>query len=260
MVTFDQTGGFKGRFMPFLVRHTYRRAEGIIAVSQGVAEDIVRFTGISKERVHTLYNPVVTPEIGERAREPVDHPWFKPGAPPVILGAGSLSVQKDFDTLVRAFALLRQSQEAKLIILGEGKRRRELEKVIHQLNLGADVELPGFVPNPFAYMGKAALFVLSSRWEGLPGVLIQAMACGCPVVSTDCPSGPREILDAGRYGSLIEVGDVPGLAHAMQEALTTPLSGEILQRRARQFSASEVIPKYINVLFAHKALSQRDYA
>src|SRR5262249_43075680 len=146
------------------------------------------------------------------------HPWFRPSAPPVVLGAGRLHAQKDFPTLLRAFAQVRAKREARLMILGEAKcaeYRTELMALAAQLGIADDVMLPGFVANPFAYMARAAVFVLSSAWEGLPTVLIEALASGCPVVSTACPSGPREILENGKYGPLVPVGDDTALANAI---------------------------------------------
>jgi glycosyltransferase involved in cell wall biosynthesis len=137
----------------------------------------------------------------------------------VILGVGRLTRQKDFFTLVRAFAELRRRRRARLIILGEGEDRAGLEALVAELGLGDDVALPGFRDNAPGYMARSSLFVLSSAWEGLPTVLIEALAVGTRVVSTDCPSGPREILQDGRLGALVPVGDAPALAKAMEDAL-----------------------------------------
>jgi glycosyltransferase involved in cell wall biosynthesis len=180
--------------------------------------------------------------------QPIDHPWFAEGAPPVILGVGKLKPQKDFATLLRAFATLRAGRAARLVILGEGEQRGELEALAQNLGIAADVALPGFVDNPFPYMARASLFVLSSRFEGLPGVLIQALACGCPAVSTDCPSGPAEILEGGRYGPLVPVGDAEGLARAMAETLAAPLSPDILRERAAFFSTERAACNTLAVL------------
>ena len=194
------------RLVPFL----YPRAARIIAVSDGVAEDLTRFAGMERGRIDVAHNPVVTPDMLAKAAQPVNHPWFVEGEVPVILGVGRLSAQKDFGTLLRAFALVRASRPARLVILGEGACRKELEDLADELGIAADVQMPGFVDNPLAFMGKASLFVLSSRFEGLPTVLIEAMACGTPVVATDCPSGPREILEGGELGGLVPIGDVAG--------------------------------------------------
>ena len=243
-----QQDGLRDRVLAALVRRVYPWADGIIAVAQDVAADVVEHAKVPESRVYTLYNPVITPDVANNALEPVDHPWFAAGAPPVILGAGRLSEQKDFGTLIRAFARLREQREARLVILGEGARRLELEALITMLGVDGYVSLPGFVTNPFAYMSRSAVFVLSSRWEGLPSVLIQAMACGCPVVSTDCPGGPREVLDSVRYGPLVPVGDQAALAGAICGLLSSPTQADVLRARANDYSVEQVIPDYLHLL------------
>ncbi len=191
---------------PWLARRFYPWADTVIAVSEGVADDLVSCLGLSRAQITVIPNPVVSDDIEALANEPLEHPWFAPGAPPVLLAAGRLTTQKAFPTLLQAFARLVPERDLRLMILGEGPDRGALQAEIDALGLGARVALPGFDPNPFRYLARARLFVLSSAWEGLPGVLIQAMACGTPVVSTDCPSGPREVLENGRLGPLVPVG------------------------------------------------------
>jgi len=239
-----------------LVRRFYPRADAVIAVSQGVADDLVAAVNLPPERVTAVYNPVVGPDIAEKAAQPIDHPWFAEGAPPVVLGVGKLKPQKDFTTLLHAFAKLRAQRPARLVILGEGEQRGELEQLAQTLGIGGDVALPGFVENPFPYMARASLFVLSSRFEGLPGVLIQALACGCPSVSTDCPSGPAEILDNGRYGPLVAVGDAEGLAQAMADTLAAPLPKEVLRERAAFFSTGRAADNTLDVLLGSSTADQ----
>src|SRR5690606_29880659 len=154
-------------------------------------------------------------ELDELAKADPGHRWFAAGQPPVVLGVGSLTPRKDFATLVEAFAELRRRRPARLIVLGEGPERARLERLVDDLGLSDDVDLPAFTRNPFAYMSRAAVYVLSSNLEGLPGSLIQALACGCPSVATDCPSGPREILQDGRVGPLVDVGDAGAMAAAI---------------------------------------------
>lgn len=218
----EMTHSRRGLLMLRLMRHLYPRADALIAVSQGVADDLVTTLGLDPSRVQVIYNPVVTDQLPQQASESLIHPWFAKGQPPVILGAGRLVLQKDFATLIRAFASVRRQAKARLVILGEGELRPELELLIRELGLQDDVALPGFVNNPLPYMARAAVFVLSSAWEGLPNVLIQALALGTPVVSTDCPSGPREILKGGEYGELVAVGDDRALAEAIQRVLEHP--------------------------------------
>ncbi len=216
--TMSESAGSNGGFEHRLLRTFYPWADWIVAVSRGAADDLARTTGLPRSRVEVVYNPVITPAILDLARRPPDHEWYAPGGPPVILGVGRLTRQKDFFTLVRAFAELRRRRCARLIILGEGEDRPALEALIAELGLHGDVSLPGIANAP-AYMARSSLFALSSAWEGLPTVLIEAMAVGTPVVSTDCPSGPREILQEGRLGALVPVGDAPALASAMERAL-----------------------------------------
>lgn len=230
------------------IRHCYPWADNIIAVSNGVADDLAITAGIPRQRITTIYNPVVTPELAIQAKTPLEHPWFTAGEPPVILAAGRLHYQKDFPTLLNAFARVRATRPARLIILGEGEARPALAAQVEKLGIQADVDLPGFVDNPFAYMARAAVFVLSSLYEGLPGVLIQSMACGCPVVSTDCPSGPAEILDGGVYGPLVPVGDHVALAEAMLTVLAASPDRQKLQDRASLFSLQHAVARYAEVL------------
>lgn len=233
--------------MPQLIKRFYPWADGIITVSKGVGDDLAQVMGIPRERIQTIYNPVVTPELREKAQATLDHPWFKSGEPPVVLAVGRLRVQKDFSTLIQAFARVRQGRPARLLILGEGEERSALERLVRQLGLEQDVSLPGFVPNPYPYMTRTSLFVLSSRWEGLPGVLIEALYCGAPLVSTDCPSGPREILKDGEYGQLVPVGDVAALAQAIETSLTskTPRPSD---KSWQPFELQTVVNQYLSLL------------
>lgn len=239
----------RGWLWPWLIRRFYSWADAIIAVSNGVADDLTQVAGIPREYVRTIYNPIVRPELHEKAQAPLDHPWFKPGQAPVVLAAGRLTEQKGFSTLIQAFARVRQAQPARLLILGEGEQRSALEALSRQLGLDSDVRLPGFEANPYRYMARASVFVLSSRWEGLPGVLIEALACGVRLVATDCPSGPREILSDGKYGQLVPVGDVAALAQAIEAALVgkTPRPSP---ESWRPFELENVVNQYMNVLLA----------
>ncbi|MCG8345898.1 MAG: glycosyltransferase [Chlorobiales bacterium] len=189
----------------------------------------------------------MTSDLVKNSLEPLAHPWFYPGEPPVILGVGRLVQQKDFPLLIRAFSRLRKRREARLMILGEGPLRPELEALVETLDLKKDISLPGFIANPYAYMRCSALFILSSRWEGFGNVLVEAMACGTPVVSTDCPSGPSEILENGKWGRLVPVGDVNAMAFAMESALIEPSTHDTAMRAA-DFSVEQAISSYIQVL------------
>lgn len=212
----------RDRLVPVLARRTYPRAAAIAAVSRGVAQDLVEVIGIPGDKVRVIHNPVITPDLIARSREPLEDDWFMPQSVPVILAVGRLDPQKDYSALLEAFAALRSRRPARLMILGEGPLRGDLEAQAAELEIGDDVRLPGFVENPFAYMRSCAVYAMSSRFEGLPTVLIEALASGARIVSTDCPSGPFEILDGGRHGRLVPIGDIPALAQALTEALDDP--------------------------------------
>lgn len=207
------------RWMPRLIRWTYPRADAVVAVSEGVATDLVNLCGLRADSVHVLNNPIVTPELERMRAEPVEHPWLRDKTTPTVLAVGRFVPQKDFGTLLEAFAMARRSRPARLVLLGDGVLRPDLEEQVNRLGIGDDVSLPGFVANPYPSMAAADVFVLSSRWEGSPGVLIEAMSCGTPVIATDCPSGPRQILDGGRYGRLVRPSDPAALADALVDAL-----------------------------------------
>jgi len=239
--------GLAGRVWPHLLRTFYPWADRIVAVSRGAADDLARTVGLPRNEVEVVYNPVITPAMMAVAGRAPDHPWFGPGQPPVILGVGRLTNQKDFATLIRAFAELRRSRSARLMILGEGEERRALEVLIREHGLTDDVALPGFRDDAIAYMAGSALFVLSSAWEGLPTVLIEALAAGTRVVSTDCPSGPREILQDGRLGALVPVGDAAALARAMNDALERP-SERVPHQVLRPFTRDASIDHYLSLI------------
>lgn len=246
---------------PTLLHQVYPRASAIVGVSAGVAGELCSLAGLAAERVTVVHNPVFDASLTAKAAETVDHPWFGDGAPPVIIGVGKVYAPgKDFPNLVRAFARLRRERPCRLIILGDtsgaAKDDRQLSEVMSlpdQLGVGADVCFPGFIANPFAWMRRASVFALSSAWEGLPLVLIEAMATGCPVVSTDCPHGPREILDGGRYGPLVPVGDDSALAAAIATTLDTPPSAERMRRRAADFSVERSIEGYLRLILPPSA-------
>ena len=238
----------RDRMMPRLVRRFYPWADYVVGVSEGVTEDLAQFVRLPAEKLRVISNPIVAPEIGELARAPVDHAWFD-GDAPVFVAAGRLRPQKDFPTLLRAFSHVRAKRPVRLLILGEGPERERLEALARELDLSSDVALPGATTNPYAYMARSTAFILSSRWEGLPTVLIEAMSCGAPVVATDCPSGPREILDGGRYGALVPVGDVHALAAAMDEALDGKLARPPLESW-RRYAIDAVVDEYVPLLVA----------
>lgn len=241
------SGSFlEGKVIPYLVSHWYPRASSIVAVSEGVKASLVRGAGLRAEIVKVIYNPVLTDDIASKARERVDHPFLQEGGPPVVLGVGRLTAQKNFGNMISAFARICQVRDARLVVLGEGEKRGELEQQVEQLGLADKVSFPGFVDNPFAFLARANVFVLSSEYEGLPTVLIEALAVGTRVVATDCPSGPREILAGGRFGRLVPVGDPAALADSVLSALSepTPELGDWLE----QFTTEHASRRYLTEL------------
>ena len=238
---------FKNRIIPFFVRSFYRWADEIVAVSKGVAKDLAGISGLPLERIQVIYNPVVTPNLLEKAKEPVKHSWFEKREFPVILGVGKLEAQKDFSTLIRAFAIVRQTNVCRLVILGWGPDRPKLEALIQDLGLEKDVALLGYVDNPYCYMARASVFALSSAWEGLPTVIIEALALKVPVISTDCQSGPAEILENGKYGSLTPVGDCDALAQQILQVLCGQ-SQKINLDWLDQFTLKTATQKYLELL------------
>lgn len=207
------------RLMPRVINLFYPWADVVVGVSAGVLEDVkTHATAVDPERFRVIHNPIVGDDIRVKAAKPVDHPWFQ-GDDQVFVAAGRYRPQKDFPTLIRAFAKVRTTRPARLVILGDGPERPELEALVEELSVGEDVDLYGYTDNPYAFFSKATAFVLSSRWEGLPTVLIEALSCGIPVVATECPNGPREILAERDYGHLLPVGDVDALAAGLELAL-----------------------------------------
>lgn len=233
------------------LKKLYAGCDGLLANSEGVARELVEYSSLPAERIHIVPNPTVTPDVDLLGREPVDHPWFDPGQPPVILGVGRLSRAKDFSALIQAFAELRKTRPCRLVILGEGGQRQSLEALAARLGVAEDVDLPGYAKNPFAFLARAQLFVLSSQREGCPNVLIEALAVGTPVVATDCPSGPREILDGGRYGPLVPVGDFHALAAAMAAVLEHPLPASGLREAVARFTPENSSRAYLRAFGLH---------
>jgi glycosyltransferase involved in cell wall biosynthesis len=232
--------------MPLL----YPKADAIIAVSRGVAENLKALGVAEPSRIHVVPNAVAIDEAVRLAREPVLHRWFHLDGAPVVLAVGRLVPKKDYPTLLRAFARIRPQLAARLIVLGEGPERARLERLVAQLGIADCVDLPGHVPNPFAFMAQARVLASSSRSEGMPSALIEALACGCPVVSTDCPSGPAEILDDGKVGMLVPVGDDRRLADAILQTLLTPPDRACLIARAREFAIEHAAERYVEILTA----------
>jgi glycosyltransferase involved in cell wall biosynthesis len=229
-------------------KQLFNQADGIIAVSQGVADDVVRITGVDPSRISVVRNPNITPEFYQLAAQALDHPWLEPGQPPVLIGMGGLRRQKDFPSLLRAFAQVAQERPCRLMILGSGHKQEELLKLADSLGVADRVQLPGFIDNPYAYLSRAALFVLSSLWEGSPNVLTESLALGIPVVATDCPSGPYEITQGGKYGQLVPVGDVAAMSRAIRETLDNPPDPTWLKTAVEEYTMERSAQSYLAVM------------
>ncbi len=229
-----------------LMRWLYPKADGIVAVSEGVANDLSSTLAIPQEKVSVILNPVLTNRVFELAKAPSPHSWLEDTIP-VILGVGRLTTQKDFPTLIRAFAKVRSQRQARLLILGEGQDQVELESLACNLGVASDVHFAGFAENPFAYMARASVYVLSSIYEGLPNALIQAMALGIPAVATDCPSGPKEVLEDGRYGELVPMGDCETMATAILKTLESGCNC-VDEAWRNRYQVDTVIDQYLELL------------
>lgn len=241
---------FKKKLWYMSIRLLYPYADAIVAVSDGVKKDLKEVIGLTGDNIVVIPNPVVSHRIIELAEEPVNHTWLNDSNISVILGVGRLTRQKDFQTLIRAFALLRQQTEisCKLVILGEGQLRPTLKSLAGELGVAEHFDLPGYVDNPWAYMRRSSLFVLSSAWEGSPNALTEALALGIPVVSTDCQSGPREILSAGHFGKLVPVGSVERMAEAMRINLENPPEQFLFKKAVQDYTVEASSSKYLEVL------------
>ena len=230
-------------------------ADQIVAISEGVSDDLGRRSSRTAEKTVTVYNPVVSTDINELSTCTLHHPWFLDAGTPTILSVGRLAPEKDYATLLRAFSEVVRSRPARLVILGQGPERESLLSLAAELDVAERFDLPGFDVNPFRYMARASAFVLSSRYEGFGNVLVQAMACGAPVVSTDCPSGPSEILGGGKWGRLAPVGDWRAMARAIEETLDDPIPAEELKARASVYSVETSVDKYLELLMADRGRS-----
>jgi glycosyltransferase involved in cell wall biosynthesis len=247
-----------GRITPRLMRVAYRFADNIIANSQFVASDLSQFVRIPKSKLSVIYNPLDIGSIDELSREHVAHPWCEADTPPIVLSVGRLDRFKDFQTLIRAFSIVRSERDCRLVILGEGADRAKLEHLIGQLGLQRDIHLPGFVGNPFAWMRHAAVFVSSSLTEGCPNALMQALACGTHVVSTDCAGGSAEILEGGKWGRLVPIGAPEAMAAAILNTLDSSSHPDV-RKRADSFALRRIAQEYLHILLPDCFLFELDY-
>jgi glycosyltransferase involved in cell wall biosynthesis len=226
--------------------YLYPFADQVIVTAAGVADDMADYTGLARRLIRVVPSPVVPGRLFTQVLPRPAHPWFGDPGWPLILSAGELCGRKGFDTLLRGFALVRGKRPCRLMILGQGGARESLLALAAELGVAGDFALPGFVPQPYAWMAHASLFAFTSRWEGLGFVLIEALAVGTPVVSTDCPSGPSEVLDGGRFGPLVPVDDHQALAAAMLTTLDAPLPAETLRQAARPYEIEASTDAYLD--------------
>ncbi|WP_170972321.1 glycosyltransferase [Natronorubrum halophilum] len=233
--------------LPYLIRWFYPFSDKLVAISYGVGEDLKKTFNFDDANIKVIHNPSINNETFSLKCEPVDCNFFEFSGP-IFLGVGRLTEQKDFSTLVRAFDKVNEVKESRLIILGEGEKRNEIENLISKRGLESHVLMPGFVQNPYPYMRRSDIFVLSSAWEGFGNVLVEAMACGTAVVSTNCESGPSEILNGGEYGPLVPVGDEDRMAEEMIETLSNPIESSMLIERAQDFHVDNIVDEYEDIL------------
>ena len=232
-----------------LLRYLYPHADAIVAVSHGVAEDLSQHLNLPRRKVTTIYNPIVDHSLTVKAGEPIDHPWLAHNRQvPVVLGCGRLIKEKGFVYLIQAMACLQDKMPARLVILGKGEQDSVLKQLARDLDIQDKVAFIGFQSNPYKFMARADVFVLSSLWEGLPTVLIEAMACGTPVVSTDCPSGPGEIITHEVNGLLVPPADPEALSAAILRVLKNKELAQRLSKngraRAEDFRVERIVHQY----------------
>lgn len=244
--------GLKGRIIRGSVPYLYPLADQVIAVSEGVANSMVERAGLKSRDISVLHNPIHVDEVRERSQQHIEHEWLNDERIDVILFVGRIEEQKNLTAWLQAFKQIHErNPDTRAIIAGKGSRRQQVTESAERLDIDHVVSMPGYVENPYAYMRNASVFLLSSRFEGLPTVLIEALACGCPVVATDCPSGPREILADGRYGTLAPVGDINGLVDGVIQTLADPIPVHVLEERADDFAPESVLDDYEQFLEIH---------
>jgi glycosyltransferase involved in cell wall biosynthesis len=239
--------GGKYRVVPFFYRWLSPIAHGVVAVSRGVADDLTRSCRIPRDRITVIYNPVITERFHEQLKQPLQHRWLDDPSIPVFITVGRLVAQKDHETVLKALSIYRRRGPARLIILGVGPLRETLEQRARELGIAEDVEFAGFQENPLPWIKRATAMILGSRFEGFGNVIVEALGCGTPVISTNCPFGPDEILDNGRYGHLVPVGDAEAMAAAMSPDLRKTWPSDVLRQRANTFTVNGTVSQYLDL-------------
>jgi glycosyltransferase involved in cell wall biosynthesis len=243
--------GVAGRLMPTFMRLLYPTADAVVAVSEAVAADVSKVARLPGQSIRVIYNPVAIREVLNLSRQPLSSPWLEQGASPMVIAVGNLWPYKDHALLIHALSIARRDRPLRLVILGEGPERSRLTHLTKELGLEEDVLMPGFVENPYSWMGRSAVLALPSRWEGLPTVLVEALACGITPGATDCPGGSAEVLEKGKYGYLTPVGDAGLMAAALLKSLDNPLVPQHLQERAEAFSVDKAVEGYLKIFSSH---------
>lgn len=240
----ENSASWADRAAPWIVRLTYPLADAVVGISAGVAQDVQKCMNAPPDRVNWIHNPVVTDDLIENLKTAANDEWFEASSSPVIVMSGRLVVQKDYETALHALKKALKKQELRLLILGEGKLEQEIKKLSQDIDIEKNIYFKGFVENPLSYMKRADLFLLSSRHEGFGNVVVEALLCGLPVVSTDCPAGPAEILNDGEFGTLVPVADPDAMAKAILETLAAPHTPEKQKARAMCFTVEKTCAEY----------------
>lgn len=245
----------KWRLLKKLLSYFYGTADKVITVSKGLERTLIGELNVNPAKILTIYNPIINESLINDSLEDLSDSWVKSSKSPYIISVGRFAKEKDYPTLINAFNLVRKKRDVRLIILGEGPERENVNKLINFHGLSSFVHMPGHVLNPYKYMKNAACFMLSSKNEGFGNVLVEALVLGCPIVSTNCPFGPVEVLDNGLWGSLVSVGDYESMANSVLTTLefNQSMSKSLLNTHLEQFTVSVVVEKYINVFFPNKA-------
>lgn len=242
----DSVENLYSRLLKKLAVRAAKKADAVVLTSQLMKKELLNLTYVDDAKIYVIPNPVPIEEITKKASKPLKHEWFELESPPVILSVGRLTVQKNYSNLILAFNEVIKNTPARLVILGEGEKRNELEALVDKLGLKESVSLPGFVDNPYQYMSRAKIFVLPSKWEGFPNVLVEAMACGAQVVATDCPGGTAEILEGGKWGRLVQTDSFLELAHKIENTLSSSNFSPV-KSRVDDFKIDKIIDEYIKV-------------
>ncbi|MDA9981420.1 glycosyltransferase [Gammaproteobacteria bacterium] len=243
----------KSYLIPYMCRYLYRSGVNVVSVSNLVSRDLEHYLGLKQGTITTIYNPVIGQSLIAKANMDAGHPWLNDTRIPTLLAAGRFVRQKDFHTLIRAFAIVRKTRPVRLVVLGDGPLRPDLEALVSRLQLSEHVSMPGFIENPFAYMKRANVFVLSSTEEGLPTVLVEAMACGSPVVATDCAGGIREVISAEGIDKLVPVGDHQAMAEMILDALENPIGQSVSEQWIEKFSSQTAARAYLSLVEGRRA-------